>query len=126
MNKDNKAIFEAYNSSRVPRDQWKRGYWTDYLGLDQPLSNEESRNPTPIKLPTGNITYIHDDQWHREDGPALIRKGGDNAFCLNDRIYRDIKVWASDVLKSQRKPHDAQSIDEFLRPIIAQQTQDLI
>lgn len=135
MKTDNTAIFEAYLEAAVHDMDERHGldHWVDSDGDAQPYSDDISKNPRKRQnAATRSFNYVIDREdheypiCHREDGPAIIRPNGDIVWCLNHQSYRDVKTWAEDVLISQKKPHDSKSVEEFLRPILAAQTQDLI
>lgn len=54
-------------------------------------------------------------------------QAGENAvWWFNGDQYNSPERWAAAVLRSRNEPVDQQSIQNFLRPIIAKQTKDLI
>lgn len=106
MQNDNQLIFEVYENSR-------------------------SLIPTRMEIPNG-VAYVigdnwkHGGIWHREDGPAFIGNDGALGWFCDDKLYETPSQWAKAVLIFQHKPSDPESVQEFLRPILAKQTSELL
>jgi len=74
----------------------------------------------------GHKAWWINDKRHRLDGPAIEWADGTNAWYLNSMYYSDPEEWAKAVLNLHNKPHDKESIEEFLRDIYAKQAEDLL
>lgn len=144
---DNQLIFEAYLESAEQPKMYTNSdgtakYWcigTKYHREDGPaieysnglkewwLNGKRHRadgGPTSVH-PDGRKIWRVNDLVHREDGPACITPDGKEYFYLDDEQLTPQK-WAEKVLQKQGKPADPESVKEFLRPILAKQTKDLI
>lgn len=101
---DNQAIFEAYE---------------EFKGFGR------SKEPHVETDENGTINYMQGPYLHREDGPAIEYTDGKHSFWLDGQFYT-AKNWAREMLNRQGKPRDNESVDEFLRPILAKQAQNFI
>lgn len=122
MNKDNQLIFEAYiDSSEQPNHEknehgefWRLGKTPHRVG-----------GPAII-WPMGNKEWYQHGKLHREDGPAIEWIDGKKAYWFDNDYYPTPEKWAKAVLHSRGKRFDSKSVDDFLRPILAKQTKDVI
>ena len=74
----------------------------------------------------GTKEWFLNGQRHREDGPAIEYANGYDSWYLNNTRYLGPRDWAEAVLKLHNKPHDEESIEEFLRDIYAKHAEDLL
>jgi len=74
----------------------------------------------------GTKEWWINDKRHREDGPAIEYVNGTKQWFLNNKRYSNPEEWAEEVLKLHKKPHDKESIEEFLRDIYAKHAEDLL
>lgn len=124
MNKDNQAIFEAYNDNQrviVTHDNYGNAY--HYLNG---LLHRDGGPAIEGIGETGIKKWYKDGNKHREDGPAVIRPHGDSEYHLDGVEYQTMKDWAAAVLQSRNMPHEAADVQEFIRNMLAKQTKDLI
>lgn len=83
----------------------------------------ESRKYTNEQGTTRWFTGGHLD---REDGPAVEYANGRVGWYLFGQRFRTPEEWAASVLEWNNKPNDPAAVQEFLRPILAKQTKNLI
>lgn len=75
---------------------------------------------------TGALIYYHHGNLHREDGPAIIGSSGEIEWHAYGEEYREIEDWACAILSRRNQNTDAESINEFLKPILQKLTQQFI
>lgn len=71
-----------------------------------------------IEFANGDKLWYNHGKLHREDGPAIIREDGYKSWYWHGKYYATPEAWAEVVLKKHFKPHDAASIDAFLKTIL--------
>lgn len=69
--------------------------------------------------------WYKNGRFHREDGPGKILNNGQVYWCCNGLDYINPEHWAEAVIQSRRRP-TKEEIKEFLRPILAKQTQQIL
>jgi len=79
-----------------------------------------------IENTDGTKEWWVNGQHHREDGPAIEWADGTKEWFLNNKRYPGPEEWAEAVLKLHNKPHDKESIEEFLRDILSKIAEDLL
>ena len=79
-----------------------------------------------IEWANGNkMWYLH-GELHREDAPAVERANGSKEWWLHNKHYATAESWAVASLTLQNKPHDAASVDAFLKQILKKQVQNAL
>lgn len=63
---------------------------------------------------------------HREDGPAVEYANGSKAWYLNGKIFSMPEKWAANVLVKHGKPHDDESVNEFLKQILKKDIEEAL
>jgi hypothetical protein len=48
----------------------------------------DKRQPIRKEYSNGNIVYILDGEWHREDGPAIITRSGNEHWYKHGKLHR--------------------------------------
>lgn len=121
---DNQLIYEAYTAPGNAEGV------TDELGNKFWFKNHKLHRvggPAAVYV-DGQQTWMQRGMIHREDGPAVINptQEGISPWYLWDEPYEEMEAWAEAVLKMHHKPHDADAVAEFLRPILQKQTKEMI
>ena len=122
---DSQAIYETYaaqhltgESSRCVIDSDGNKRWW--------LNNKIHRDGGPaVEKADGKKYWAQNGSLHREDGPAVVHADDHMEWYLNGSEY-SMYDWAMTMLRRHNKPADPKSVQEFLRPILAKQTKDLI
>jgi len=91
------------------------------------LNDKLHREDGPaIEYGNGTKEWWVNGNLHREDGPAIERASGNESWYLKGIYYPGPEEWAEEVLILHNKPHDEESIEEFLRDIYAKHAEDLL
>jgi len=92
------------------------------------VNNKRHRLDGPaVEWADGTKQWWVNDELHREDGPAIERADGSKEWYLSHNLFPlTPEEWAEEVLKLHKKPHDKESIEEFLRDIYAKNAEDLL
>lgn len=79
----------------------------------------EKEQPEMHEYPNGAKRWmLKNGDFHREDGPATERADGIKFWWLHNTLYSTPEEWAEALLKQRNEPHDAASIDAFLKQIL--------
>lgn len=128
MNKDNQLIYEAYLDSDYDESSQEPEMEVDDEGNKSwRLEGEYHRTDGPAVINAdGYKSWWLYGRRHRMDGPAIINADGDLFWFIHGNNYGTATNWARSVLMRRNQPHDPDSVANFLRPILAKSTKDLI
>lgn len=117
MNDEHK-IFELYLEMT---DAVERGKVVEYKNGDKEwyYNHVLHRDHGPAsEFANGDKLWYNHGKLHREDGPAITREDGYKSWYWHGKYYATPEAWAEALLKQRNEPHDAASIDAFLKTIL--------
>lgn len=79
-----------------------------------------------IEISNGHKSWYINNKLHREDGPAVEWVNGHKAWYLNGKKFSKPEKWAANVLVMHGKPHDDESVDEFLKQILKKDIEEAL
>ena len=124
---DNQLIFEAYlQENKVQPVMTTDDQGNQFWSIENGKKWHREDGPAAI-LANGRVrAWYVDGACTREDGPAIEHHDGTKYWYLDHKEFKTPELWAAAVLRKQHKPDDDKYVEEFLRPILAKQTKDLI
>lgn len=88
--------------------------------------HRENNKPAIVDTIDGYMDWSLHGKPHRTDGPSYVDLGssGNKAWSIFGREYFNMYDWAEAALKYENKPHDADSVKDYVRWVLNKEADD--